>query len=186
MTPSKYGKHISSHCSSLFFSVLSWCGSGVDKLQISLVCLLQDTHDSIKHSLKGFRERMHNSWVLLLCPRIKGDADTFLSKTGTFSTLISMCLWETLYSRNTGYSQMMTERIVTFICMSHGCKTWFWLPECKTASHNRSDTRILSIFLIMGARYVLYSLCEDMVKFSIQIRSIRTHFSQELYGQIST
>lgn len=181
MTPFKYGKQISSHCSSLFFSVLSWCGGGVDKLQISLVCLLQDIHDCIKHSLKGFPERMHN-WVLLLCPRIKGNDYTILSKTETFSAPISTCLGETLYSSNTGYSQMMMEHNVTFICMSYGCKTWLWLPECKTASHNRSDTSILRIFLIMGARCVLHNFCEDMVTFSIQTRSVRTPFSQELDG----
>lgn len=42
--------------------------------------------------------------------------------------------------------QMMIEHIVIFTCMSHGCKTWFWFPEWKVTSHNRSDTSTLSIF----------------------------------------
>lgn len=181
MRPSRYGKHM--NLSSCAFLVCGWCWQAPNFTVVPTpgYSWLRKSH------LGGFPGRMHNSRVLLLCPSLKRNADTFLSRTGTFAGLrYQLATMETLYSSISGYSQPMIAHVVTLFVCHMALKHGFDCLSAKWLHINRSDTNILHFFLIMCARCVLHSLCEDVTRLSIQTRTARTQFSQALYAHMST
>lgn len=105
------------------------CGC-VDKLQISLLCLLQDIHDCLNHDLGGF-PRYRTAEFLYSAPDSKGMLISFSARQRySQDSDINLWYWR-LYSSTTGSSQVMTAHVMTLFVRHMAVKHSFHYLSAK-------------------------------------------------------